>query len=263
MNFLDQWNRLHNQPMKEPKDIPCNNAYIYSAYFFAIHSKQKYEGYLPSSIPFGRHPVPNVSQSYVNGVEIVPNGPNMSHDEIMGVCMLSQDKAIRICHYLKHSYNQFCESPAFVPKKWTKLNLFSTIRRLNQLRKEANPRTATKNYPDLWCITFWQKPEFMWVYKRCAGITPSLFERFWVVIASLFALAFWKKNDPDLLLAFSQLHLQNNRMPVGVEGKLINYLVWSKIHKLYGTIPNMLLFKQKDLKFKYYYKHPWITGKLC
>jgi hypothetical protein len=251
MKFVDQWNRLHTKPVQHAGHIPTNNAYIYTAYFLAIHPNNKYLGYLPNYVPFSRHPVP------------VENCPYVSHDEIMGVALLSPSMAIKICHYLRHSYNQFCDNPAFVPKKWTKLNLFSTIKRFYQLSKEANPRTAVKNYPDLWNITFWQKPEYRWVYKRAAMISPSLFEKIWFVLASLFSIVFWKKNDPDLLLVLPLLHLNNKKFKLGIEGKLIFFLAWTKVLREYGTIPNMLLFKTKDLPTANYQNHPWITGELC
>lgn len=258
MRFVDTFNRLHTKPLKHVKDLPTNNAYIYTAYYFTMYPEQTYLGYVPQVVPFKRHPAPKEDEA---GNEFAQNLPNVSHDEVMGVCMLSSDAARRVCRYLSRSFNQFCEHPDFKPKPWYKLNLFSTIKRLRQLSKEANPRTAVINYPDLWYITFWQKPNYRWTYQRLASFPPSIFERIWFLLASLVSIWMWKKSDPNLLLAFSQLHLQNKKLEVGIEGKLINLLVWRKIYKMYGNIPNMLLFKAKDLSYNYYHKHPWITGK--
>lgn len=248
MNFWDRLGRLHTKEVTELDPYPTNNAYIYTAYYKALYPVTPFfykTLQLPEAIPFSRHP------------DVI--GPPISHDEITGVCILSESKAKEICEYLKSSNNQFCDLPGFVSRSLFTLNWFKIISAFRALKKEDNERKAVIKYPDTWNLAFLQRPEYMWFYKRCAGITPSLFEKLYFLVARFISVFKWKWEDPNLLLFFSLKHLKQQGN-LGIEGTIINMYLNTVVGDMYLSIDEMLEQATKDLPSEYYNEHPWIKG---
>lgn len=241
-NFIDKLNRVHTKPVTEINEYPTNNAYTYSSYYKVLNPKKDYSCYLPETMPFGRHP----------GIISVPQ----SHDEITGVCILSQQKAKEICEYLENNYNQFCDLPGFKPKALYTLNPIKTIKAFLALNKEANPRKSVIKHPDTWNLAFWQRAEYRWLYKRAARINPSLYEKAYFLVARGISVLRWKKEEPDLLLYFSLEHLkqQNN---LGIEGRIMRMYLNNVRQEMYESTEEML---RNYLDPKYADSHPWIIG---
>jgi hypothetical protein len=248
MNFWDRVGRLHTKPITANDPYPTNNAYIYTAYYKVLYPVTPFfyqQLRLPDTMPFSRHP------------DAI--GPAISHDELTGVSILSKEKAKEICEYLKNNHNQFSDLPGFVSKPLYSLNPIKVYRAFQALGKEEKQRTAVIKYPDMWNFAFWQRPEYRWVYKRAAGITPSLWEKAVFLIARGVSVLRWKKEEPNLLLYFSLKHLkQENNL--GIEGTIIQMYMNTIVHDMYDDEHEMLKYGTKDLPAQYYSVHPWITG---
>lgn len=249
MNFWDRLGRLHTKPVTDENPYPTNNAYTYTGYYKVLHPLTPYfyeKLQLPFCMPFSRH------LDYMIG-------PAISHDELTGVCILSKEKAKEICEHLKSNHNQFCDLPGFVSKPLYRLNPFKVYAAFKALKKESNTRKAVIKYPDTWNIAFLQRPEYVWFYKRCAGITPSLFERLYFTLARAVSIIKWKREEPNLLLFFCLKYLKNQNN-LGIEGTIIQMYLNSVVGDMYEDIEEMLMFGTKDLPAEYYSVHPWITG---
>lgn len=244
-NFFDKLNRVHTKPVTKADDYPTNNAYIYSGYYKVLHPDIDYKCYLPESMPFSRHP---------NVISVA-----ISHDELHGVCILSKEKAKEICEYLKSNHNQFCDLSGFVSKPLYRLNPFKVYAAFKALNKEQNPRKAVIKYPDTWNIAFLQRPEYRWFYKRCAGITPSLFERIYFTLARIVSIIKWKREEPNLLLFFSLKHLKQQDN-LGFEGQIVQMFLNTIVDDMYMSTTEMLSFATRDLPSQYLLDHPWIIG---
>jgi hypothetical protein len=245
MNFWDHLGRLHTKPVTETDRYPTNNAYWYTAIYKVLQKGLiKLQPELPQTMPFSRHPD-----------EIAPP---ISHDELYGVSILSQRKALQIVMHLEHNHNQFCDLTDFRAKSFWSLIWFKTALAFYKLSKEENPRRAVIRYPDVWNVAFWQRPEHRWFYKRAAGITPTLFERIYFTAARTISILKWKVEEPNLLLFFSLQHLKQSNLDMGVEGRLMNKWVKRKLFDLYNNdVGTMLLKATKDLPAEYYWEHPW------
>lgn len=248
MNFWDRLGRLHTKEVTEGDLYPTNNAYIYTAYYKILHRlqlKQVLNMQLPTTMPFSRHP----DQA----------APPISHDEITGVCILNKVLATMICDYLKENHNQFCDLPGFVSKPLWKLNPFKVLAAFRALKKEENTRKTIVKHPDTWNLAFWQRPEYRWFYKRAAGLTPSLWEKTYFLIARFVTVFKWKLEDPNLLLYFSLKHLKQQGN-LGIEGHIIQMYMNTYVNDIYEDELHMLRFATKDLPEQYFWQHPWITG---
>jgi hypothetical protein len=248
MNFWDRLGRLHTKPVTQDDPYPTNNAYIYSAYYKVLYPVTPFfydKLYLPETMPFSRHP------------DVI--GPAISHDELTGVCIISKDKAKEISEYLKNNHNQFCDLPGFVSKSLLRLNPFKVYKAFKALSKEEKQRTAVVKYQDTWNIAFLQRPEYMWFYKRCAGITPSFFEKCYFLAARTISVLKWKKEEPNLLLFFSLLHLKQQDN-LGFEGRIIQTYIETIVWEMYKDENDMLKYATRDLPVQYYLIHPLVTG---
>lgn len=245
MNYWDRLGRIHTSPVTESKPYPNHNPYIYTAYYKVLYPVTPYfysQLYLPTTMPFSRHPD--------------AAGPAISHDELTGVAILSKEKAKEICEYLKNNHNQFSDLPGFVSKPLYQLNFFKVYLAFTALNKEAKPRTAVINYPDTWNLAFWQRPEYRWLYKRAAGINPSLWEKAWFLVARSISILKWKKEDPNPVLYFSLKHLEQENN-LGFEGHLIQMYLNTVVDDMYENPKEML---QYYLGTKYNPEHPWFKG---
>lgn len=243
-NYWDFLGRLHSKPVTETNSFPCNNAYTYSFYYKVLrHGLIKRQPELPFECPFSRH-------------HYKPGQPPISHDEVTGVCGLSKNAAKTICEYLENNHNQFCDIPDFKPIPFYKLNWFKVIPALISVFKAENQRHETLKHPVIHPIAFWQQPQYRWVYKRAAGITPSLWEKLMFVVLRLVSIMRWKKEDPNLLLYFSLEHLDQNSN-LGIEGKFVDRLLQNKILKLYSSIEDMMRHKTRDVSTEYQEDHPF------
>jgi hypothetical protein len=207
--------------------------------------------YIPKTMPFSRHP----KELY----DLLQ--PPISHDEITGVCILNQEAAKKICEYLKNNHNQFCDLVGFKASPFYKLNWFKVIPALLKVAKADNQRHDTLNNPAMWELAFWQQPQYRWFYKRAAGISPSLWEKFMFLTMRFISILSWKKEDPNLLLYFSLLYLRKDNN-LGFEGKLIFDMMIRKIYVggIYKNEVDMLKHKTKDLSVEYQSSHPWFKG---
>lgn len=250
-NYFDKHGRLHTAPVVDENKYPGNNAYIYSGYYSILKGNGCFFdlGELIAKLPFSRHP---------EG-EIIKDFPAQSHDEVTGACMLHIAAAKDICDFLDNNHNQFCDMPGFKPTPFYKLNPFKVIRALYKVNKAQNQRHATINYPEIYPVAFWQRPEYRWFYKRAAGRNPTILEKIVFVITRLISVLRWKKDDPNAILYFSLRHLkQTPGLKLGIEGKILEKLVARKVNKLYnGCGKTLLKHSEKNIRSEYHSDHPY------
>jgi hypothetical protein len=246
-NYWDQFGRLHTKEVTQLKPIPTHNSYIYTAYYLRLGGKLPSPIDVPRSVPFGRHPLLTI------------DAPPVSHDEITGVCILTKGIAIDTCNYLDLNYNQFSDLAGFVPTPFYKLNWFKIIKTyFSKIKNDVEPRHALLNYPEVFPVAFWQQPQYRWFYRRAAGLKPSLWEKLVFVGARLVSIYKWDKNDPNLLMFFSLMHLDHIDN-LGIEGKFVSYFLNKLVENKYGDVDNMMRFKTKDIPLKYQEDHPWFN----
>lgn len=242
MNFWDHLGRLHTKPVTDTNPYPTNNAYIYTAYYSVLYDLIAHPT-LPDKMPFSRHPYKK-------------DQPPISHDELHGVSILDQNLAADIVDYLDDNHNQFCDIEGFTPNPFYKLNWFKVLPALYTVFTADNQRHETLNNPVMWNVAFWQRPEYRWFYKRAAGRTPTVYERIVFTIARSISILTWKKDDPNVLLWASLEHLEQN-LKLGIEGKVVKFLLKRKVKKLYRDTEDMFRHKTKDLAAEYQDFHPW------
>lgn len=249
-NYWDHLGRLHSKPVTATNPYPCNNSYVYTAYYKVLKNITTPKKVLNHvSLLSLEHPISRHPEKFEQ--------PLISHDELHGVSILSSVFGARfICEYLRDNHNQYCDLPDFKPKPFYKLNWIKVIPALYAVYKSPEPRHEVLKHPAMHPLAFWQQPQYRWFYKRAAGITPSLWEKLIFTVLRFVSIMNWKKDDPNLLLFFSIefLYKKNN---LGLEGTFIERLLRRKVTSHYKSIEDMMRHKTRDFPTEYQEDHPF------
>lgn len=118
-NYFDKYGRLHDKPVTELNPIPCNNSWLYTAYYVKMGGRvEKTSLWACYQLCFESEPVLHVTRS--PGKKLPP----MSRDEILGLISLEIPSVPRT--------NTWNFSPFPIPK----FNLITLVKQLWQLRPE-------------------------------------------------------------------------------------------------------------------------------
>ena len=178
-NYFDKMGRLHTKPMKASGDYPTNNAWIYTAIYKTLqmmNDKNIGDVNVQEAMSlckvkegvYSRHPVPYATQ---------PNMVPVSHDEIIGISMLSYKAALGIA---KKSSDDayFCDIVGYERKPDSSLfqKIHAWILYLYRIIiKKENERRITKDYPALFGVFFTHRRQYRYIYESMAMHNRSLF----------------------------------------------------------------------------------------
>lgn len=186
-NYVDMLGRVHTKPVTPNDDFPTNNAWIYTAIYETLRRMNDeesecihYGAINRCEVKFGlfsRHPMPYRSQ---------PNMTPVSHDEIIGIAMISQMHAMDIkdvrgayfCDIIGYEF-KLTPNPIKIP-----VALASYLYRV--LVKKENQRRITRQYPDLFGIFFTHRRQYRFIYEYLATGRAGLINTFCWTMARMF-----------------------------------------------------------------------------
>lgn len=190
-NYFDRLGRVHTKPIKPNDEFPTNNAWIYTGIYETLREVNLgYRGVVPpyDSIietcrlrphVYSRHPYP-----YRWSINMTP----ISHDEIIGICMLSTYHAL-IVNTVKP---YFCDIPKYEIKP--KSTLFQRVKSWGSylyrvIVKKENQRRITKEYPALFGTFFTHRRQYRYIYESLSLEGGTFLNRMSWVLARLLDVA--------------------------------------------------------------------------
>jgi hypothetical protein len=182
-SYFDDLGRLHTKPITPEDNFPTNNAWIYSAIYYTIlkmdgKSMKEYEvNKIRMAIGmcevmslkglYSRHPMP---------YRLAPNHTAVSHDEIIGIAMLS----LQYANDIKRRSDldaYFCDVPNHeIKRKYsliTKAKAWSSYLYRVIVKKE-NQRRTTKDYPELFGTFFTHRRQYRYIYESLSERPRSI-----------------------------------------------------------------------------------------
>jgi hypothetical protein len=192
-NYIDRLGRIHTKPIKPNDDFPTNNAWIYTAFYKTLCSMNDEEigdVQITDAISqckvdeglYSRHPLP-----YALSRNMTP----VSHDEIIGIAMLSHKASVAITNR-SNDGAYFCDIVGYEKKPKTNFfkQLIAWVAYLYRvIVKKESQRRITKDYPDLFGVFFTHRRQYRYIYESLSMHKRSLTNAICWASARLFDIA--------------------------------------------------------------------------
>ena len=255
-SYFDELGRVHTKPIRFDDKFPTNNAWIYTAIYETIrlmNRKPIVKGYYDSIDLcrvrrglYSRHPLP---------YRLSPNMTPISHDEIIGIAMLSRPDSVII------SFGDFyfCDIPNYEDESKHSLidklkSAWSYLYRV--LVNKESERKITRQYPALFGIFFTHRRQYRYIYQSLAYTKKSLPNTLaWSLSRVLDSLT----SSVSLLHYMAMLRMEQ-RGEASLMFKLVSKLMKRSIIRKYGERPVQALLIEYLLNGtgNVDKNHPWL-----